>query len=265
MLTALSQINIELTSRCNKSCFFCGHQNPKVNTTLEYGDIDINLLVRIASQIPPFVIVQFHRDGEPLLYPHFKEAMSMFCVQIRSIVTNGKLLMEKADEIIDRCETVTVSAFDRDPDGDEQSHVLREFLRIKGERSPRVNVKIVGGMDESRLAALVGLGTPILYRSLHNPCGDFRYRRSTPPIPEVGICLDFLSHPSVDWRGNFYICNRLDVNNYGRLGNLNDSTLESLWNSQKRKTMMGHHIDGRRDLANPLCAKCEYYGIPTNG
>jgi MoaA/NifB/PqqE/SkfB family radical SAM enzyme len=264
MLNALSQINIELTSRCNKSCYFCGHQNPKVNTALEYGDIDINLLVKIAEQLPPGIIVQFHRDGEPLYYPHFKEAMGIFCDQIRSIVTNGKLLVEKADEIIDRCETVTVSVFDKDPDGDEQLAVLRKFLvECKGSRKPVVNVKIVGtGVDEDRFKQL---GVAVLHRSLHSPGSDTHYKRSQPPIPEVGICLDFLSHPSVDWRGDLYICNRLDVGRNGLLGNLNGETLDSLWNSQKRKTMMSHHIDGRRDLANALCAKCEFYGIPTNG
>ena len=265
MLNGLSQINIELTSRCNKSCFFCGHQNIKVNTGLEYGDADFGLLESIAAQIPRGIIVQFHRDGEPTIYPRLKEALSLFRGNIRSIVTNGRALVSRADEIIENCTTVTVSAFDNDPDGDEQLDVLREFLKLKGERKPNVNVKIVGGMDEDRLAALYDLGIPILYRSLHNAAGDFRYKVSTPPIPEVGICLDFLSHPSIDWRGDFYICNRLDVNNHGLLGNLADSTLDSLWNGEKRKAMMAHHINGRRDLANPLCAKCEFYGLPAPG
>jgi hypothetical protein len=266
MLTALSQINIELTSRCNKSCYFCGHQNILVNTALEYGDIDLALLVKISCELPPGIIVQFHRDGEPLYYPYFKEAMGIFCDQIRSIVTNGKLLVEKADEIIDRCETVTVSVFDKDPDGDEQLAVLWKFLvECKGSKKPNVNVKIVGDMDAERLEAYRALGVPILHRSLHRPDSDTHYKRSQPPIPEVGICLDFLSHPSIDWHGNLFMCNRLDVGNFGLLGNLNGHTLDSLWNGQKRKTMLSHHIDGRRDLANALCAKCEYWGLPSNG
>jgi len=143
--------------------------------------------------------------------------------------------------------------------------VLREFLKLKGERKPNVNVKIVGEMAVERLREYDLLGVPILHRSLHHPSSDTRYRKSHPPIPEVGICLDFLSHPSIDWRGNLFICNRLDVNNMGLLGSLKDSPLDLLWNGEKRKAMMAHHINGRRDLANPLCAKCEFWGLPSNG
>jgi hypothetical protein len=265
MLTGLSQINIELTSSCNKSCYFCGHQNIRINTGLEYGDADFGLLESLAGQIPRGIIVQFHRDGEPTIYPRLEQALRLFCGHIRSIVTNGKNLVERAGAIVGHCESLTVSAFDNDPDGDEQLDQLRGFLKLKGERKPNVNVKIVGDMDADRLATLEALGVPILHRSIHHPGGDFKYKRSVPLIPEVGICLDFLSHPSVDWRGNFFVCNRLDVGNHGLIGSLCDSTLDSLWNGEKRKAMMAHHINGRRDLANPLCAKCEYWGIPTNG
>jgi radical SAM protein with 4Fe4S-binding SPASM domain len=228
--------------------------------------MDFDLVEAIASQIPAGVIVQFHRDGESLLHPRLGDVLDLFAHCIRSIVTNGKKLVEKADEIIDRCETVTVSAFDKDPDGDEQLAVLRKFLvECKGSKKPNVNVKIVGNMAAERLVQYENLGIPILHRSLHVPSADVGYKQSRPPIPEVGICLDFLSHPSIDWRGNVFICNRLDVHSVAVLGNLKDSTLDSLWNGQKRKTMLSHHIDGRRDLANALCAKCEFYGLPTNG
>jgi len=243
----------------------CGHQNDKIFPNLQRGFIDFALLEKIRAQLESGPILQLHRDGDPLAYPRLRDALELFSGFIISVVTHGEALVKRAEDVIDRCTTITVSVIPNDPDGDEQLDVLCEFLRLKGERKPNVNVKIVGEMDAGRLTALVGLGVPIIRRSLHQPSGDFKYRQSKPPIPEVGICLDFLSHPSVDRRGRLYACNRLDVNNYGYLGDLATQTLDSLWNGEKRKTMMAHHINGRRDLANPLCAKCEYWGLPSNG
>jgi len=243
----------------------CGHQNPKVNTGLEYGDIRFELLEKIAREIPPTIIVQFHRDGEPTVYSRLHGALELFRGHIRSIVTHGENLVHKADQIIGACETLTVSAFDPDPDGAEQIEVLRGFLHLKGDRKPNVNVKIVGSMAAERQALYDGLGVPVLRRSLHHPGGDYRYKQTTPPVPESGICLDFLSHPSVDWCGNVFQCNRLDSANFGLIGNLQEQTLEEIWNGEKRLAMLQHHINGRRDLANKLCRDCTYWGIPTNG
>ena len=263
MLSGLSQINIELTSRCNKACFFCGHQNPKVNTSLVFGDIDFGLLKLIACQLPKGVVVQFHRDGEPTIYPRLTEALDLFKGQIRSIVTNGKNLADRAADILEYCERITVSAFAGDPDGQEQRKQLRQFLVLKGGfRLPAVNIKIVGEMVPELEAEYVTLGVPILRRLLHHPAGDWRYRKGAPTIPEAMICQDLLSHPSVDWGGNFYICNRLQPAGHGKLGNLNYSSLEELWNSTQRLEWIQEHINMNRE-AVPACRGCEFWGIPT--
>ena len=46
-------------------------------------------------------MVQLHNNGEALLYPRFGEAAKLFKNQITNIVTNGKLLVEKSEDIID--------------------------------------------------------------------------------------------------------------------------------------------------------------------
>ncbi len=258
MLNGLSQINLELTSRCDKSCSFCGHQNPDINKTLKYGDMDLDILTKIWEQTPKDIVVQFHRDGEALIYPHLCTALNLFSSNIRSIVTNGKKLVEKSYEIIDNCETLTISAFRGDPDGPEQLRILSEFLKIKCDRKPQVMVKWVGDGDASEYEAL---GVRVIRRLIHVPDGNYKYAHHLPTVPEIGICLDFLHHPSVDWQGNVYVCNRLDTENKGLLGNLNENTLDELWNGEKRQDWLQAHIIGRRDLASPLCRGCEFWGI----
>lgn len=263
-LNGLSQINVELTSRCNKSCSFCGHQSLKYNPTLEEGDIEWSLFSKIVDQLPQGIIVQLHRDGEPTMYHSLSHILDKLFHFVSSIVTNGKLLVLRANTIIGHCTTLTISVFRGDPDGPEQFEIVRQFLSIKGERPPMVNVKIVGSLEPEREAAYGSLGVPIIRRLLHVPAGDTEYVKRNPTVPEVGICLDMLSHPSVDWKGNLHICNRLDPHDESVLGNLNHSTLDELWNSPKRMEWLKAHKRGRRDQASKLCHDCLFWGIPSD-
>jgi len=263
MLNGLSQINVELCSDCDKSCPFCGHQDAEVNPNLVRGSISIPLLSKISKQVPAGIVSQFHRDGESLLHPKLGAALEMFSHCIRSIVTNGKKLVAKAEEIIDNCESLTVSAFNADVDGPEQLEVVRKFLELKGDRPPMVNIKIVGFMSPEREQLYAALGVPIIRRLIHVPDGNYRYAKRNPTIPESGICLDFLSHPSIDWRGQVFVCNRLDAQGQGLLGSLHENTLDELWNSPKRREWLAAHMRGRRDQAAPICKTCLYWGIPS--
>ena len=264
MLTGLSQINIELSAVCDKRtlCGFCGHQDDEINKNPKEV-MDFELLWHIRSQLPKGIIVQFHRDGEPTACSYLGEALHLFFDFITSIVTHGENLIKKADEIINNCTSLTVSVFNGDADMECQLENIEKFLELKGDKPPMVNIKIVGSMPPEREKVYASFGVPIIRRLLHVPDGNYRYARRDPTVPEHGICLDFLHHPSVDWRGNFYICNRLDTAHLGLLGNLNESTLDELWNSPKRMEWLEAHKRGRRDQASPLCKKCLYYGVPS--
>ena len=81
-------------------------------------------------------------------------------------------------------------------------------------------------------------------------------------MPEHGICLDLLTHPSVAWDGRVYLCNRLDTTDRGLLGHLDTATLEEIWNGPLRQSYVQAHLQGQR-TAVPPCSDCEYYGVPT--
>ena len=263
MLTGLQQLNVELTSRCSKKtvCACCGHQDRKTNPNLKFGDIDFALLEKIRAQVEPGIIISCHRDGDSLDYPQIEEALTLFDGFAISLVTHGERLNERAKYIIGNCTTVTVSIVPKDPDRAIQLESIRGFLAQKGDHAPMCQLKFVGHIENPE--EYEALGVPIINRALHSKKGDWNYVRAEPPIPEIRVCLDFLSRPTVDWRGNFYACNRLDPNDDGLLGNLNVSTLDDLWNGPVRAKMMKAHLAGRRDLAGGLCSKCEFYGIPT--
>lgn len=261
MLSGLAQLHVELTSKCDKRtlCAFCGHQRQDVNP-ITYGDMDYGLLESIREQVGRGVVCAFHRDGEPTAYPRLAEALQLFDAYTTSIVTHGLNLVKKADAIIGHCTTVTVSCFKGDHDGDLQYETVKEFLALKGDRAPRVQIKIVGDYHDHPYDSL---GVPILRRLIHNPTGNSHYAHTMPTLPEVGICLDALHRPSIDWEGRMFLCNRLDSEKDTQIGDLRCQTLEEIWNGPIRHEMIEAHKEGRRDLANNLCATCTFWGVPS--
>jgi len=264
-LSGLAQVHIELTSRCDKRtlCSFCGHQRQDVNP-ITYGDMDYGLLQRIRRQLVPGIVVAFHRDGEPTAYPLLGHALRLFASFTTSIVTHGLNLARLAETLVGHCTTITVSVYRGDPDGALQYAVLKEFLAVHPTRvRPLVQVKIVGDMDEDDMEKIQALGVPIIRRLIHNPTGNHHYAHTSPTIPEGGLCLDALHRPSIDWQGTVYLCNRLDPRQATKIGSLREQTLEEIWNGSKRQAMIHAHTLGRRADANTLCAKCTFWGVPS--
>ena len=212
----------------------------------------------IAEQLPSNIVVQLHNNGESLLYPKFGDAVKLFKKQITNVVTNGKLLVEKADEIIDNLDTIAISIIENDPEWNEQYNIIKEFLIIKGNRKPYAILRLNGEIDTEKYKVF---GLVIATRILHSPVGSFNYKKK-PTIPEIGICLDFLHHLAIDTKGKVSICVRFDPNKIGVIGDINNQTLEDIWNSKKRMEWLEYHKLGKRDKV-PLCSYCHFWGVPT--
>jgi radical SAM protein with 4Fe4S-binding SPASM domain len=260
-LDGLGNINIELTSRCNKDCWMCGRRKvdreyPEL--VLEYGDINFQLLEKIARQLPPNIVVQLHNNGESLLYPRFGDAVKLFSNQITNVVTNGKLLVAKADEIIDNLDTLAISIIENDPEADEQYGIIEDFLKIKEGRKPFTVLRLNGKINQESYRKF---GLVMATRVLHSPMGSFGYKKD-PTIPEIGICLDFLHHLAVDSKGMVSICVRFDPNRVGVVGDANLQSLEEIWDSSERLKWLECHKQGERDKV-PLCSSCHFWGVPT--
>jgi len=254
-------VHLELTSRCNKNCWMCGRRKidseyPEI--AMNYGDMDFELVKKIAGQLPEGIVIQFHNNGEPLLYPRFGEAVRLFKNQVKCVDTNAKLIVEKAEEIIDNLDTTTISVIENDPDGDMQYELVKKFLEIKGKRNPHMIYRCLGNVDTKRWENLDGI---IATRILHNPLGSFKYQKK-PTVPEIGICLEILNHMAINRLGEVSICVRFDPKRLGVIGDANTTSLADTWNSPKRKEWIKHHIEGKRDKI-PLCSYCDFWGVPT--
>jgi len=258
----LLNVNIELSSRCNKNCWCCGRRKidrdyPEI--AMNYGDMDYDLAVKISKQLPNNIVVQFHNNGESLLHPRFGDIIKLYKNQIRTMDTNGKLIIKKAKEIINQLDSLTISVIQDDGEVDEQYRLVKEFLSIKGERKPFLIYRGLGDVDMKRWKELDGI---VVTRILHDPMGPFNYERQ-PTIPEIGICLDILSHMSIDRLGNVSPCVRFDPLGKLVVGNANEEKLVDIWNGEKMTRLRKMHIDGKRDKIE-FCNECTFWGIPTS-
>ena len=254
---------------------------------MNFGDMDFSLLEKIAKQMPPNILIQFHSNGEPLLYPWLADAMELFPKQIKTMDTNGKLLVVRAAEIIDTVDTLTVSVFENDDESEEQYASVLEFLELKGDRKPFMIYRLLGdvsqhkyievtknlmggketrvdksGSSQSKVDRWYKLPGIVATRILHNPLGSYGYEKKV-TVSEHGVCLDLLSHLVIDRVGNCFTCVRFNPYHYNKLGNIRHISLEEIWNHPARIEMLRQHAKGKRSLASPLCAKCDFYGCPT--
>lgn len=261
-LDGLANINIELTCKCNKKCWCCGRRRIEKEypeLAFSYSDMDFALLKKIAGQLPPNIVVQLHNNGEGTMYPRFGEAVKLFKRQITNIVTNGKLLVIKASEIIGNLDTMAISVIENDPEANEQYNIIKKFLKLKGKRKPYVIFRLNGNVDSARYEKF---NCTIARRILHSSLGSFNYQKSDPTIPEIGLCLDFLNHLAINSQGKVSICVRFDPKSLGVIGDTNTQSLAEIWNGKKRKQWLKYHLQGERGKI-PLCSYCQFWGVPT--
>ena len=262
MMNGLNKINIELSSKCNRSCWMCGRRKrDKLFGDQTYGFMEWETLVKIPSQLPAMTLIAFHNNGEALLYPKFGKAVSLFKHCITYVVSNGSLLVEKAPEIISNLDIISISIIEsEEPDIKEfQKEQIMKFLELKGTKSPQLNLRFVGDVDESYYDDVQVLK---VRRTIHSPEGSRGYRKS-PVIPEHGLCQDLLTGLAIDRYGDVSVCVRYDVGRELVLGNINHMSLNDIWNSQKRLYILNQHIKGKRDVLEYCGKKCEFFGVPT--
>jgi MoaA/NifB/PqqE/SkfB family radical SAM enzyme len=220
-------------------------------------NIDFNILKKLAKELPRGTVIYFHYYGEPFFYPRLKEAIEVFHKQITTIVTNGKLIVKKFNEIVPILDSLCISVFEDDPDQEDQFQLIDEFQKKKRDRKPNTIVKLIGNIDPKRYKKFSKYAL-LTHRTLFQR--KFLKKNALPIIPENGICSDFLHKPLVNINGDVSICCAFDPQKLGVIGNLNDGSLEAIWNGKKRNNWLKYHVTGNRHKV-PLCSKCNFWGI----
>lgn len=264
MLNGLSQINIELSSICDKNCGLCGRRKyDREHGIQDYGYMPLDLVKIIAEQTPENITIATHWNGESLTHPQYGEAVSYLKKRNCFVytVSNGKLLMKKKDELINNLDCISISIIQDDTKEEKQFQYeqIENFIKYKKDKMPIVILRFVGIIkDEEKY---MKLGLPIVRRVLHIPDGSRQYT-SDPTIPEHGVCQDLLNRIAIDRYGQVSLCVRLDIEGQIRIGKMPENTLDELWNSERRLSIVNLHKKGQRSNV-PYCGdKCTFYGVP---
>ncbi|MGB3294673.1 MAG: radical SAM protein, partial [Phormidesmis sp.] len=117
----LERIHLEVTNVCNFKCEFC----PDAIMQRQRGHMDFALLEKALSEIADnrlAKIVAFHLMGEPLIYPHIFEAITLACAHNLNLhlTTNGSTFHIRPEHIqklvTSGIPKVTISLQTPDPD-----------------------------------------------------------------------------------------------------------------------------------------------------
>jgi radical SAM protein with 4Fe4S-binding SPASM domain len=277
-------INLELSSNCNLSCIMCYRRVRKGGD----GHISVRVAQSVIAQAALMnALVKCYWRGEPLLHPHIKEILASASSARANIalVTNGTVLTAGISRSI--CEStvskVTVSldahfqhTLETVRPGGVLSSIqnnLHQLLRIRGKRkTPVIGITYVlldVNKDELKeceryWAEQVDFFEVAYY---NNPLGrGSELLHNAPPISRSEcdkcpysckashreLCTQMQTKLFVSWRGEVYpCCMAFDEPESLRLGSVLDSSIEEIWRSDRRATLIMDTLRG--EIITPCC------------
>jgi len=272
------RIWIELTSFCNFRCVMCPNKDLKKE---DKGYMDIALYKKILTELQGkvFEITLVHR-GEALLHPRIIEAIELaesmgFYTRIH---TNGSLLTEDLSRKIisagldrlsfsfDGCDKDTYEKIRRGGNFEKTVNNIVRFLEIKKEmdsKKPETAVEVIYFEDESQEKFLQNIDTfkgrfhdlpldHIVTKELHNWAGELKKDKLDKP---VSICPFPWNALIITWNGNVIPCTQ-DFFGYYVAGNVRDSTIESIWNSDNM-VYLRKKLSSLDAMEFETCSKCD--------
>lgn len=269
-------INIETTNRCTLDCEAC----PRYQMSRPVGTMSKPTFGEIVDQVSDFTDVDFlwlHHFGDPLLHPSLEE-LSDYARRRgfkTGINTKGHLLTEE------RIESLAGSGLDwvrfsfggigrryeelqRGARFESTMEKIESFISRSDGRS-RTTVQLLTARGTPRREILRfkerfggNPGCEIDIRPCHDWIGDSeRVNRAVGDgaRPEVDYpCANPWTSVSFLWNGDVVPC-CADYDGKYVLGNIEDQTLEEIWNNGKMRRLRKAHIDGERGRIE-LCRSC---------
>lgn len=291
--TAPAALLIGITNKCNLRCDFCFHAGHDVpaGATRAKGSMPIERFAAIVAQARDWCThLEFGLFGEPMAHPRFLEMARMavdagFTV---ALYTNGTLLdARRAAALVEiglasvsiSMEGATPAEYDRLRVGAQWEQVaanVRGLVAARGAAGsarPRIIVRGIAlpahAAQRSAHAALYrGLGVDqVMWMpptdwsgSLQAPQGSIP-RAATPP--HTRPCDFPRLQLGVDWDGTAVPC-CVDFNAKNRLGNVDQTSLQTLWNGPELAALRAALAtrDRARIDAATGCAGCSQLRQP---
>ena len=256
----VTQLNIELTNRCNLACLMC-----PVNRDMERErhDLEHDTFVRLIEENPKLDLILMFQWGESLLVKDFYERVRVATDRgIRVMVTsNGTLLTEKVCGKLLDCglDRITFSV-----DGCGETH---ERIRGFSYERLRENVERLVRMRDDRGSDL-GIDINMTLWEENEDEAEDVHEHWKDLVDRVQFIPRFVDAPRKTpcrelWRGamvvhsngNVVPCCR-DVEGELVLGNANDTPLPEIFNGERMRKLRERHRQGQWPR---ICANCSEY------
>jgi len=278
---------VELTSICNYQCIMCPNKDlPKENK----GFMEMDLYKKILDEAAEFAFdINLAHRGESMLHPQLEQAIRYAKNKglYTRLHTNGSMLSEQLAHKIIAAELDRISfSFDgytkevyekirQGGDFDKTLANIIRFLEIKkasGKKKPAVAIEVINFKETADEKARRGFQShftdlpldSFVIKELHNWAGEIEKEHDP---KHYSICPFPWNAMIINWDGSVSPCTQ-DFFGYYIAGNVNQSTLKEIWNSEKMiqlRTKLS-----RRELAGlKTCSDCDrlwrrsFLGVPT--
>lgn len=273
------RITVEVTNRCNLSCFMC----PRNKIKMDLGDMQLELFKKIideAAHFLPVCLVPFFR-GESFLHPQFFEMLAyakLKGLRPLQLATNGYFLTpERAGKILDM--GVDFISFSLDVNHQDIYKKIRQqsdfervffnvfnFLKEKQDRNYNLPQIQVSAVKTRRNAAFINdfIGfwqdkvdkVRVYYaHSLEGKLGQIT--ESDNAQAKRMPCLKLLTDIVIYYNGGVALCNH-DWQRESSIGNIKNSSIQDLWRSPYYSAIREKHLCNKLNDFSP-CNYCSHW------
>lgn len=261
------KIYVEITNNCNLNCDFC------IGNKRDKKFIDLDTFNTLLGKLEGYTkYLYFHVMGEPLLHPKINELIDMASKKFNiNLTTNGFLIDRIKDNKNIRQVNISLHSYD-----DKYKISLEEYINKIFDAADElskttyidyrmwvdnVNKDKVINMLEEKYNVTIGDSKSI--KLADNVYYDVEEEFVWPSLDndyyeEVGSCMGTRSYIGVLVDGTVVPC-CLDSNGDIKLGNIYESSLEDIVNSDLFKSMNEGFKNNKK--IHPMCKHCNFYTL----
>lgn len=237
-------IEVEINHHCNKACSYCPNSLSKRKETGHFSDELFELLLSQLQDINYKGRVSFHFYNEPLLSPNLEEYVYLTKNKLPEtyidIFTNGTLLTEK------RFRKLIEAGVDK-------------FTVTKHENSKRYvfDETYKNLSDEDKKAVKYQQHEKLIFTNRGGILDGVGFHKKDPPFALP--CFIPMSSLVVTVDGNIIPCYE-DFDQKNEMGNIKDTHIKDIWNSEGYRHFRNSLKEGRRAMFD-VCKTCNNLNI----
>ncbi len=279
-------LNIEVTSACQLHCVFC----PRDDMTRKHGEMSLDLFQRLVDECAAQgTRLWMHYMGDPLLHSgifdmlRYAKKAGIPSIGMSTNVllltkeTSRKLIETGLDRLEMSIDALDAEGYKRLRADDRFDKVVagaRGFFDVRRKMdspSPIVTLSFMNTPENRRdwpkitemWASYLQEQDFVMAIDVHTFAGAIPAPAPAPNEPNRPPCPALWLSGLVLWNGDVALCS-MDYDGKGALGNLNDQSLEAIWNSETMNALRAAHVQGRI-AEGTLCADCTDWRLLQNG